>query len=177
MPAKIRAISSTLWASSNWRIHCFQSVNCPKSRFGVWPPRLNQLWPMLVKFRQDDRAQLPAARPEAVIEAGDIRGVEAGQCQVGAPQRQQEGSPGGERDEEAGHHRESAGERDWGGVDLAVAGVVHEAGPEAPATPQRQGQEAGQEGAGKGAQVQAEGEVGHGQGQGQGRAASASGSG
>ena len=51
-----------------------------------------------------------------------------------------ENCAGRQRQQHAGEHGESAGERHGRVVDFALAGVVHEIGVEAPSAPERQGE-------------------------------------
>ncbi len=58
-----------------------------------------------------------------------------------------------ERQDKTGGHRQPAGERDGGGMDFAMAGIIDESGANGPAPPKRGGDEAGQKAGGGGRQV------------------------
>ena len=68
-----------------------------------------------------------------------------------------ENCAGRQRQQHAGEHGESAGERHGRIVDFALAGVVHEICVEAPSAPKRQREQRGQQRAGKGGQKKIEG--------------------
>src|ERR1019366_505151 len=74
----------------------------------------------------------------------------------------QENCADGERQENSRQHGKTAGERNRGVVNFAVAGIVHEVGAQAPFTPLRQREQRGHERAQKGGGKKIEGK-GHGE--------------